>query len=825
MNKNIDYSNDLTKVRKVCEDLGSEKFRKKYVLITKANKYYVYQDKRYDTKSEAIVALKKQGIKAEDVHFIEQWGGYYSACFAKFVAGNNNEWLDIILCQTSFDLKYQTIFETDRGYWTKIFRFYKDHKFKIFRFREGNWEIQNGPYNFTRNPGIISDKEFGLYDRDCIKRYLCQSVNDLDCDYNLSLQSKNNYDRELSAIAKNIIGNVFNPSVERFEKIKTWTDLREFLRKSGLERESSAKAAATRETLIREVFRPICKNIHNFENLVISKTTCVIYKHSQGFYRINEWIIFATRDNYKYYFYNVETKKRYLVKYYPWAEDEHSCAISVFDYGFLKSCLNNYADYYGRDTSDFKPCCYNEEKKEISPLECFKGTIVLDFLNISKDFIFFDRERKENKPDTYEELIKENRCPGIAFLLLFVKEDKRRMVEQLIKLKLNGWLLKLLLDPKSFETNEFCDFNKKGTNLKKMLGLSMDRIRVYDNFLIEEYSAGGRTPMIPSILTIKTLLQENFDNIDIELFKEYVQYLKKHPENVCQTERLVEFSIEHFPKKSPKEFLRMLWNIGNITTFLDYQRLREQYLSLFDGEERKEIERNYPIMPEKARKFKYITNQTSNLWVKSITIDTLRRLYGDITFVYSEPGGGLIDNLIGAILNMSVSEHICYLHDELSIFVAEHAKEIEARGGGFKEAATRLAMWEYKGEELSIVAPKESKDLAIEGSALHHCVAGFIDPVIKNTENVLFIRRNDMPDVPYYTIALNRKGDIEQIHGFRNNNLTGSSQKEAYAESAIPSYNKCFDLIKFLKEWANKKKGLVNLSTIRSYYGVFGARR
>ena len=798
MNKNIDYSNDLTKVRKECEVIGSEEFRKKYVLITKANKYYVYQDKKYDSKLDAVAALRKQGIKADDVHYLEQWGGYMYPQFAKFVAGNNNEWLDIVICQTSFDLKNQKSFET-YGYWTKIFRFYKDHKFKIFRLREGNWAIESGNHDFIRNPETVSDKELGLYNRDCVKRYLYQSINDLDCDYNLSVQSKNNYNRELSAIAKNIIGNVFNLSIECFEKIKTWTDLREFLRKSGLNRGSSAKAAITREMLIKEVFKPICIKIR-FE---ISR--------GEGFYRINKWIIFVSENYWRYYFYNVETKKRYSVNYYAWTIEGYDCNIDIFNYKFLKNHLNDYGY-----TCGYKPWCYNEEGKQISPFECFKDTIVFDFLNISKGFIFIDKARGGNKY-TYEELFKENRCPGLAFLLLCVKEDKRRMVEQLVKLKLNGWLIKLLLNPESFEPNEFCDFNKKGTNLKKMLGLSMDRIRAYDNLLTERYFTGGN-PMIPSIAAIKELLQENFDNIDIELFKEYMQYLRARPETVYQIKRLTKFFIEHFPKKSPKEMLRTLWSIENISTFLDYQQLREQYLSLFDGEERTNLERNYPIMPGKARKFKYITNQRSGLWARSITIDTLQCLYSDITFIKNELG-----DVMGAILNMSVSEHIHYLHDELSAFVTERAKEIQNKG--FKEAATRLTIWEYKGKELSIVAPKESKDLAIEGSVLHHCVAGFIDPVINNTENVLFIRRNDMLDVPYYTIALNGKGDIEQIHGFRNNNLTEASQKEAYEDSLIQSYNKCFDLIEFLKEWANKKKGLVNLSTIHSSYGALCARR
>ena len=161
------------------------------------------------------------------------------------------------------------------------------------------------------------------------------------------------------------------------------------------------------------------------------------------------------------------------------------------------------------------------------------------------------------------------------------------------------------------------------------------------------------------------------------------------------------------------------------------------------------------------------------------------------------------------------------LHDELSEFITQHKKELQAEG--FKNAAQRLLKYEYTGKDLSIVAPRESTELAIEGGTLSHCVAGFIDPVIRGTENVLFIRRNDMLDTPYYTMAISNDGCIEQIHCYRNGHLSTAEQLEAYNKSGLPSYNKCFDIIGFLHEWAKKKKGLVKESTIRESYGALGA--
>ena len=408
------------------------------------------------------------------------------------------------------------------------------------------------------------------------------------------------------------------------------------------------------------------------------------------------------------------------------------------------------------------------------------------------------------------------------------------MAEQLYKLKLNGMLIQLLINPDSFKEKSekddefsyyrrnpvFCHYDKKGTNLKKMFNISMDKIKAYDNMLKIAYEDSlSRSVTVPSMSIIQKILGDAFMNLDSNTFIEYLNYGRKYTINLSDINEIRPHIMDG---RSPKEIINILNKIGNTSTFCDYLRMRTQYLNYFDGPEAERLEKVYNIMPGKAKKFNYLREKRRPYWEdKMISVEeqysSLAEKYKNVQPVYNEYG-----KLIGAQLDLTEQEHIRYLHDELSEFIAAHRKELQAEG--FRKAAERLLKYEYKGKELSIVAPKESTELAIEGGTLEHCVAGFIDPVIRGTENVLFIRRNDMLDKPYYTLAISNDGNIEQIHSYRNGNLTIYGQAEAYKKSELEVYNKTFDLIKFLREWANAKKGLVVPSTIKEIYGALCAR-
>ena len=261
-------------------------------------------------------------------------------------------------------------------------------------------------------------------------------------------------------------------------------------------------------------------------------------------------------------------------------------------------------------------------------------------------------------------------------------------------------------------------------------------------------------------------------------------------------------------------------------TYRDYLRLRAQYISYFEGTERSQQEKIYKIVPEKAKKFMYLRDrQITTYWGEQKNVSANNQ-YNSLVNRYEHTNTHLEPiydnfNLIGCILELDESGWVQYMHDELQEFCNTYKNELQEKG--FANSVTRLKQYEYKGKELSIIAPKEVKDLAIEGSTLHHCVGGFVDAVIRGSENVLFIRRNDNPTKPFFTMALDPAGNIEQVHGFRNSSITKEAQKANFESSRQEVYNKTFDLIAFLKEWAKDKEGLVNILTIKERYGALVA--
>ena len=93
-------------------------------------------------------------------------------------------------------------------------------------------------------------------------------------------------------------------------------------------------------------------------------------------------------------------------------------------------------------------------------MECFDGTVVTDFLKSEENWEYkvkFSNKGVFIDGKTFKDLVNMNRCPGIAFLLLCVKNDRRVMAEQLYKLNLNGMLIQLLINPDSFKEKSESD--------------------------------------------------------------------------------------------------------------------------------------------------------------------------------------------------------------------------------------------------------------------------------------------------------------------------------------------------------------------------------
>ena len=100
---------------------------------------------------------------------------------------------------------------------------------------------------------------------------------------------------------------------------------------------------------------------------------------------------------------------------------------------------------------------------------------------------------------------------------------------------------------------------------------------------------------------------------------------------------------------------------------------------------------------------------------------------------------------------------------------AKVEREKHAGEALYSELAEQYA---YENEAFLIRPPYCAAEIVAEGQALHHCVAGYAARHCKGKTVILFLRRKEDPDVPYFTMEMDPVGGLHimQIHGLRNKN-------------------------------------------------------
>jgi hypothetical protein len=85
------------------------------------------------------------------------------------------------------------------------------------------------------------------------------------------------------------------------------------------------------------------------------------------------------------------------------------------------------------------------------------------------------------------------------------------------------------------------------------------------------------------------------------------------------------------------------------------------------------------------------------------------------------------------------------------------------------------ATYHFEDMGLCVRSPRSVDEIIQEGSELLQCVASYIDKMAEGTTTILFIRREEEPEKPFYTIEI-RDGAIRQIYGFDNCGTTQEVQ-------------------------------------------------
>ena len=80
---------------------------------------------------------------------------------------------------------------------------------------------------------------------------------------------------------------------------------------------------------------------------------------------------------------------------------------------------------------------------------------------------------------------------------------------------------------------------------------------------------------------------------------------------------------------------------------------------------------------------------------------------------------------------------------------------------------------EYEEKNFAIIVPETLNDIVCEGKELSHCVASYIRSVSEGVTTILFCRKKDELDKPFYTIEV-RNGHVTQVKGLANRAIDSS---------------------------------------------------
>ncbi|MBN2827401.1 MAG: PcfJ domain-containing protein [Tissierellales bacterium] len=111
--------------------------------------------------------------------------------------------------------------------------------------------------------------------------------------------------------------------------------------------------------------------------------------------------------------------------------------------------------------------------------------------------------------------------------------------------------------------------------------------------------------------------------------------------------------------------------------------------------------------------------------------------------------------------------HLKKRHDEALLILQE--QNIVLCDQYLKQRYERTEMiYGYKNRKLLIVAPRNRLDIIREGEALTHCVRSKVESAALGKTTILFIRREENKDKPYYTLEVSNTNRIVQCYGYNN---------------------------------------------------------
>lgn len=115
---------------------------------------------------------------------------------------------------------------------------------------------------------------------------------------------------------------------------------------------------------------------------------------------------------------------------------------------------------------------------------------------------------------------------------------------------------------------------------------------------------------------------------------------------------------------------------------------------------------------------------------------------------------------------ISMPRHFEAAHTRLSEII--EYKQNETKHRAFAEHIAERERLEFSMGAYHIIQPRSMNDIVSEGKMLHHCVGGYAARHAEGKLHILFIRKNDDLDEPYFTMEVSTEGKVIQVRGLRN---------------------------------------------------------
>lgn len=121
-------------------------------------------------------------------------------------------------------------------------------------------------------------------------------------------------------------------------------------------------------------------------------------------------------------------------------------------------------------------------------------------------------------------------------------------------------------------------------------------------------------------------------------------------------------------------------------------------------------------------------------------------------------------------------------HDAAAAALKIKGDEITAKK--YRARRKRLEKkYAYTMDGMSIVIPKGINDIVNEGKTLKICVGSYADRHVAGKTTILFLRHERRPERSWLCIELDNRGEIRQIHGYRNDGYPhATAPREKYRE-------------------------------------------